>query len=195
MVVLARKLGSAEFCLFRVLAVISTLSIILFQPGLREALVQRKDLNAGQESTCWWISLVLGIGGGGLLFALAPVIARVMAMPPLIFGVRLICIPLFLDCLSVNAIARLQRKLRFGFLASAEVAAVPAFLIVALGLLYPKFAVWSLVDGLAMRVATRAVILLVAAPRPPRARPSGDAISDLHRFAATAWSGNLINAV
>ncbi len=192
MVVLARALGAAEFGLFRVLLVVSMLSSTLLQPGLAEVLVQRKDVNAGHESTCWWISVVLGIAGAGIVYAAAPAIAWLMAMPALTGGVRLICIPLLLDCLSVTSNAYLQRELRFGTLAAADVSAEAAFLITALGLLWTRLAPWSLMAGLAARVATRAIILIVAAPRPPRARPTIAAVRDLRRFAATVWSGSLI---
>ena len=46
MVVLARALGAAEFGVFRVLLVAAVFAITGLQPGLIEALVQRKNLNA-----------------------------------------------------------------------------------------------------------------------------------------------------
>jgi len=193
MVVLARALGAAEFGLFRVVMIVAMLSCVLFQPGLLEALVQRKDVDAGHESTSWWISVGLGIGGVSVLYAAAPAIAWLMAMPRLTEGVRLICLPVLLDCLSVTSNAHLQRELCFGTLAAAEVSAEIAFVVTALGLLWTALASWSLMGGLAARLATRALILLIAAPRAPRQRPSRAAARDLRRFAATVWSGNLVS--
>ena len=195
MVVLARALGAAEFGLFRVLMFVSMFSSALFQPGLTEALVQRRDITLDHESTAWWASVALGFGGASALFALAPLIAWLMAMPALTPGVRLVCLPVFLDCLAVTANASLQREMRFGMLAVADVAAELVFLAVALGLLWTPLRAWSLMAGLAARVASRAVILMVAAPRLPRMRPTIAAMRDLRNFAATVWGGNLLSLV
>jgi O-antigen/teichoic acid export membrane protein len=193
MVVLARALGAAQFGLLRVLMVVGLFATTMLQPGLAQALVQRREINPGHESTAWWVSVGLGCSGAGLLYAGAPLIAWLMAMPALTTGVRLICLPVFLDCLAVTSNAALQRELRFGTLALADVAAEVGFIATALGLLWTSMAQWSLMAGLAVRIATRAIILLIAAPRPPRARPTLAAIRDLRRFAAAVWSGSLIN--
>jgi O-antigen/teichoic acid export membrane protein len=192
MVVLARALGAAEFGLFRVLMIIAMGACLLLQPGLMQALVQRKDLDAHHEATSWWISVGLGIGGVSVLYLIAPGIAWLMAMPRLAAGVRLACVPVFLDCLAVNSTAYLQRELRFGTLAASEVTAEVAFVATSLGLLWTASSSWSLMGGLAARLATRSLIVLIAAPRLPRAWPTLAAARDLRRFAATVWSGSLL---
>ncbi len=195
MVVLARELGAAEFGLFRVLMVVAVFSISGLQPGLTEALVQRKKLSAVQESTAWFISVGLGLIGAAVLYAAAPLIAQLMAMPRLSGGVRLICIPVLLDCVAVTSNAYLQRELRFGTLAAAEVAAEVAFLLTALGLMWTRLASWSLMAGLSARFTIHALVLLSAAPRPPRTWPAIAAVRDLRGFAAGAWGGNLLCTV
>jgi len=195
MVVLARELGAAELGLFRVLLVLVMFSGTALQPGLTEALVQRKNLSPVQESTAWLISVGLGLIGAAALYAGASVIAELMAMPRLSAGVRLICLPVLLDCVAVTSNAYLQRELRFGTLAAAEVAAEVAFLVTALGLLWTRLASWSLMAGLSARFAVRALVMLIAAPRLPRAWPTIDAVRDLRRFAAGVWGGNLLCTV
>jgi O-antigen/teichoic acid export membrane protein len=194
-VVLARALGAAEFGVFRVLLVTGMVSCMALQPGLIEALVQRKNLSAAHESSALFVSAALGLGGAGILYAGAPIIARLMVMPRLTAGVHLICLPIFLDCLAVPSNAYLQRELRFGTLATAEVAAEFAFLITALGLLWTSLSSWSLMAGLTARIATRALFLLIAAPRLPRTWPRFAALRDLHRFAAGVWGGNLLSTI
>lgn len=195
MVVLARALGAAEFGVFRVLLVAGVFAITGLQPGLIETLVQRKNLSAAHESTAWFISVSMGLGGVAVLYAGAPLIARLMVMPRLTAGIHLICLPIFLDCLAVTSSAYLQRELKFGILASAEVAAEVAFFIVALGLLWTTLASWSLMAGLTARMSIRALVLLIAAPRRPRAWPTIAAARDLRRFAASVWGGNVLSTV
>jgi O-antigen/teichoic acid export membrane protein len=195
MVVLARALGAAEFGVFRVLLVAGMFAITGLQPGLIEALVQRKNLSAAHESTAWFISVALGLAGVAVLYASAPLNARLMVMPRLIVGIHLICLPIFLDCLAVTSSAYLQRELRFGMLASAEVAGEVAFFVVALGLLWTTLASWSLMAGLTARMTIRALVLLIAAPRRPRAWPTIAAARELRRFAAGVWGGNIVSTV
>jgi O-antigen/teichoic acid export membrane protein len=195
MVVLARVLGAAEFGVFRVLMVVGMFALTGLQPGVLEALVQRRKLSPVHESTAWFGSVALGLGGVAALYAAAPIIARLMVMPRLTAGVHLICLPIFLDCLAVTSNAYLQRELRFGTLATAEVAAEFAFVIVALGLLWTPLSSWSLMAGLTARMATRALFLLCAAPRFPRAWPTLRAARDLRRFAAGVWGGNILSTV
>jgi len=195
MVVLARVLGAAEFGVFRVLMVVGMFSITALEPGLAEALVQRKNLSVEHESTAWFVIVVLGLGGVCILYGGAWIIARLMLMPRLTSGVRLICLPIFLDCLAVTSNAHLQRELRFGILAAAEVAAEVAFMVTGLALAWSSLASSSLMAALAARMTIRALILLIAAPRLPRAWPTFAAMRDLRRFAATVWAGSMLSVV
>lgn len=195
MVILARALSAAEFGLFKVLMAISLLAMLLIEAGLTEALVQRKDIRAEHESTACWTSLVLALFGSIVLYRCAPLIGRLMAMPMLPAGLRLMCVPIFLDCIAVTSNARLQRELRFGRLAVAEVIAEVGFLAVALTLLWTRLAQWSLVAGLATRFAARAVTVLVAQPCLPTTWPRIWALRDLRRFAAAVWGGSIINII
>src|SRR5689334_14442123 len=110
MIVLARALGAAEFGLLRVLMVVAVFATTGLQPGLTEALVQRKDLNAAHEATAWCISVALGLAGVVGLYAGASIVAELMAMPRLIPGIHLICFAIFLDCAAVTSNASLQRE-------------------------------------------------------------------------------------
>lgn len=192
MVVLARALGAAQFGVFKVLAVICALSGLTTGVGVTEALIQRKELTPDHEATAWWLSLGFAFGTSATLFAAAPWISRVMAMPTLSVGLRVICPAVFLDCICATANAKLQREMRFGVLAIAEVMAEIAFMATALPLLWTTLARWSLMAGLGARLAVRALCLMVAQPVCPRTRPTIEALNDMRRFALTAWSGSLL---
>ncbi len=195
MIVLARALGAAEFGILRVLMVVAAFATTILQPGLTEALVQRKNLNPVHEATAWFVSAVLGLAGALLIYASASIVSEMMLMPRLTSGIRLICAAIFLDCLAVTSNAHLQRELRFGTLAAAEVAAEFAFLATALALLWVGRPRWSLMAGLTARLGIRAIFLLIAAPRPPRTWPTMAALRDLRRFAAGVWGGNIVSII
>jgi polysaccharide transporter, PST family len=192
MIVLARVLRPADFGVFRVLLVVGLFASVGNEAGVPDALIQRKDLRPEHQSTAWWISLAVALATTGILCAAAIPIARIMAMPELAGGIRLICLPILLEGTAVTANARLRRQLNFGALAAADVTAEIAFMAAALILLWRGLLVWSLPGGLAARFAVHAAAVWLADPHPPLGRPRADAARDLSGFASKVVGGRLL---
>ncbi|HZO81755.1 MAG TPA: oligosaccharide flippase family protein [Candidatus Binataceae bacterium] len=193
LMVLARALRPEDFGLLRVLLVITVFAALASEAGVPDAFVQRKQVTDEHEAAAWWLGLGLAVSAAALLYAAAPALAALMKMPRLCEGARLLCLPIVLEGSAVAAGARLRRRLSFGALAAADVAAEVAFLITAMVLLWRGLPMWSLPGALAARLATHALALWVADPQLPRALPSGPAIGDFAPFAATVSGGRLMN--
>ncbi len=192
MIILARQLTPGDFGLFKILLVISVFASVANEAGVPDALIQRKDLRPEHESTAWWMSLGVAALIASALYLGAPLVAFGMAMPRLVFGVRLLCIPLLLEGTVVTASARLRRRLQFGALALADVIAEIVFLAVALIVLWREGAEWSLPAALAARFAAHAVSIWIADPHPAFGLPRLQAARDLARFAASVSGGRLV---
>ncbi len=190
MVVLARILRPEDFGLFRVLIVVSIFVTLVSDVGFPDALVQRKEITPEHESTVWWVSLALAGASASLLYVGAPAIARVMAMPELVAGLRLICLPILLEGSAVTANARLRRRLNFGALAVADVLGEIAFLTVAFILLWTDHPRSSLAGGLAARFATHAIAIWTADGHLSIGMPRVAAVRDLGRFALSVLGAN-----
>ncbi len=143
-VVLARELSPAEFGLLKVLLIVSMFAAIFCESGISDALIQRQHLTAEHIATAWWLSILLAALTVTSLYVGAPIVARVMEMQGLSIGIRLICLPLFLEGTAIVAVAQLSRSLRFGALATADVLAEVAFLSTALTLVWQGHPAWSL---------------------------------------------------
>ena len=194
LIVLARALRPADFGLLKVLTVVSIFGILLAEAGIPEALIQRADLRPEHEVTAWWSTVVIGSGlAAGLYFA-APWLAMIMGTKGLVFGSRLLCVPLLLHGISVCARARLYRELRFGAIAVANVLAEVLFLAVALVLLFEGLPQWSLPAALAARVGTHALVVIAADGRLRLGLPRLRAALDLTSFGGTALAGGLITS-
>lgn len=185
MVILARELMPRDFGVFKVLLIVSVLGILIYEAGVPDALIQRKQITRQHEATAWWISIGLAVISAALLWVGAPIFARTMKMPVLTTGIRLLCIPLLLEGSVVISNARLQRALRFSALAAADVAGEIMFLSVALAALWFGLPIWSLPLALAARLAMHAVAIWIAEPRPLLGKPSASAAHDLWRFATS----------
>lgn len=194
LIFLARALRPSDFGLLKVLAVVSIFCILLAEAGIPEALIQRSDLRREHEVTAWWSTLAITSSlVVGLYFA-APWLASIMGMKGLVFGSRLLCIPLLLHGISVCARARLYRELRFDAIAVANVLAEILFLTVALVLLFKGVPQWSLPAALGARIGTHALVVLAADARLPLGLPRVWAALDLSRFAGTVLAGGVITS-
>lgn len=195
MVVLARALAPADFGLFRVLITITTIVMIINELGVPDTLVQRRQLRPEHEITASWANLAMSAFTATALYMTAPLIARAMAMPALPPPLRLLCIPLAFEGVVSVSVARITRRLEFGILASAEVVAEFAFVIVALALLWLNLPRWSLAGGLAARLCAHALTLFSAEPHLPHGRPSRRVLGELHSFASGVVSGRLLGSI
>ena len=192
MIVLARALRPEDFGLFRILLVVSVIVGLSNQTGIPDALIQRRHITVEHESTAWCLSTVIALAACVTLYTAAPLISAAMAMPGLTGGLRLLCIPLFLEGTAITAGACLQRQLKFGVLAVVDVVAEVVFLLTALTLLWHGKPSWSLPGALAARLATHAVAIWLAAPLFPRVLPTRRAARDLARFTGAVWGGQFI---
>ncbi|MGH8014217.1 MAG: oligosaccharide flippase family protein, partial [Candidatus Binataceae bacterium] len=194
MVVLARELRPEDFGLLKVLLVVSVFATVLCQFGVPDAMIQRKEVSREHEVTAWWLNVLITLIFVGGLYLLAPLIARVMEMSGLTFGIRLMCLPLILEGTSNGANARLRRALRFGAIALADVVGEIGFLSGAFVLLWYGYPEWSLAGGLAVRFALHASTIWIADPEVPIGVPRLSAARDLSRFAMSVCSGRLLIA-
>lgn len=192
MVLLARRLDPNDFGVFRVLLVLCVVVGLINQAGIPEALIQRSELRAAHESVAWWINLGLAASSGSALYAGGALVARFMVMPELAKGMRLLCIPLIIEGSVGTAKARLQRELRFGFLALADILAEVVFMGTALWVLHAGRPVDSLPAALAARFAVHGLTIWIAAGQLPRALPQMSTARDFARFAGAAASAQIV---
>ena len=194
-VALARALTPGDFGLFRILLIVSAFATLFTEAGIPDALIQRDELRPEHESTAFWLTTGFGALVAGALYAGAPVIARLMAMPQLTESARLLCFPILLGATAVTSDARLRRELRFGALAVADVLGEIGFIAAAFWILALGMPLWSLPAGLAARLALRAATLWAADARLPRTAPSVRAAGDFARFASTVCGAKLITSL
>ncbi len=191
-VILARMLRPDDFGVYRILLIVSMFVTLFSEAGIPDALIQRKQLQSSHEATGWWLTVALtGACIAGLYF-LAPSLERLMEMPGMGFGLRLICIPSMLEGASIIANTRLKRQIRFGPLAISEVVAECVFAVVAILLVWLGYPRWSLPGGLAARLSAHAIFILVAEPYVPREMPRAAAARDFGQFATVAFGGRLV---
>ena len=192
LILLARLLLPTDFGILRVLVAITLFATMITTIGLPEALIQRAELTEDHEATGWWMSLGMALTTAVAMYFGAPLIARVMAMPPLAQFIRLLSIPISLSGITVIANARLRRRLQFTAIATADVLAEMGFVATAIALFAMGYARWSLAGGLAARVFIQTLTLSIVERYWPRRIPTMAVARDLMGFASPVLGARLL---
>lgn len=193
-ILFARMLRPSEFGIMKALLAVTLIATIFIQAGIPDALIQRRDLSRDHECAGWWMSLGITIATVAAVYLTATQIAGWMDMPELKSGIRLMCVPIFIEGTSMMSNARLERALRFGALALADVLAEVAFVAGALVLLMIGLPQWSLIGGLAARFAVHGLTVWIADPRICLAPLRLTAVRDLQGFVLSVWGGRIVQA-
>lgn len=188
---LARILSPADFGVLKALLSVTFIALIFVQGGISDALIQRRELTREHECAGWWVNLAVTIATIVVVYLGAGKIADLMEMPALKPGIRLMCVPIFIEGTSMIGSADLERALRFGVLALADVLAEVGFLLGAIVLLFMGLPQWSLIGGLAARFAVHGLTIWTVNPRAYVSFPRPGAVRDLLRFAFSVWGGRI----
>lgn len=191
-VTLSRLLSPTDFGLFAVVMSIVALGELLRDFGLTTASSRAAALTPRVVSTLFYLNSALGLALGLLAFLLAPVVAGVFGQPELEALLRLLSLTFFLNGVSAQFRAEINRHLRFTRLTVVDT--VPVALGLATGI------IWAVIDPsplalAAQQIATAFAGLILAAALagwlPGRAAPLRETRS-LLTFGANLFGTQLL---
>jgi lipopolysaccharide exporter len=168
LVFIARLLSPMDFGVYGMTLVIFAIPEIFASGSLNDALIQRRDLQAGHISSVFMQSLVLaavfwiGINVG------APLIAHAFDHAELVPMIRLFSISLFIGALTSVPAALLQRDLRYSEITLVDVIGTIVAAVVGIILAFTLQSAWALIY---MELARR-VVRLFAFTAMAKWRPS-----------------------
>ncbi len=162
LVVLGRILGPEAFGLLAMMLVVTGFAELLGQMGLSEAIIQHPDPTHKELSSLYW----LNIGLGGLLYVvlllITPLIATLYATPQLKQLLPWVALAFLISPWGTQFKALLQKRLDFKPLAVIEIVAALVGTVLAIGLAWLGYGVWSLVWGqLAQSIVVTLSLVLV----------------------------------
>lgn len=120
-VILARILSPRDYGLLAMVAVILGVADLFRDFGLSSAAIQAKSISNQQRDMLFWLNTALGLCLTLLVFFAAPVIAHLYREPALVPITQALSITFFLNGLSTQYRADLNRALRFGRLALVDI--------------------------------------------------------------------------
>jgi PST family polysaccharide transporter len=188
-VVLARLLSPKDYGLYAMILVICGVGEVFRDFGLSSAAVQAKTVSKAQRDNLFWINTAIGALLSVLLFAGAPLVARLFDEPRLVPVAHLLCVTFLINGMATQYRADLNRQMRFGPLALTDLTAQVVNLAVGISLAAAGATYWALVTSQIAQVSTVLIMLFIFARwlpgRPQRGANMGGFLHFGSNFVAT----------
>lgn len=144
-IIIARILEPYMFGIVGMTVIFTDLAQSILDSGFGSALIQKKDRNEIDYSTCFYFNVVVGLLLYIVLFISAPYIAKFYHTEELINVIRIISIGFVFNSLIISQNAKLSAEFRFKVSAIINVASYLISGVVGIVLAYIGFGVWALV--------------------------------------------------
>lgn len=192
-ILLGRLLLPTDFGLVAMVAVVTNFIALFKDAGLAQATVQREVVSQAQVSCLFWLNAILSTGLAVAVVACAPLLVWFFGDSRLLGLTMVLSVPLVLSGLSLQHRALLQRNMRFGDIARAEVLGMGFGGVIGVACALQGLGVWSLALMQVANVgASSAIIWALADWKPGRlARATG--VCEMLGFGLNLSGFSLVN--
>ena len=164
---LSRLLPPAEFGLLAMVMVFSRFGNLFADMGLSRSLIHKREISIRDTSTVFWSNMLLGFLLALVLASCASSIARFYEEPILATLTCVIALNFVLNALSIIPRTLLERELQFRSLFFIETTATVLSGLIAIGMAFSGFGVWSLVSQFLLRNLFLAILFWLFNPWRP----------------------------
>jgi O-antigen/teichoic acid export membrane protein len=193
-VLLARLLAPEIFGLVAMLMVFMSIADALMDSGFASALIQRKNATLLDQSSVFFFNFVLSFVLAAALCFAAPYIASFYEQPELTALTRGLSLVLVINGFSVVQAALMTRRLDFKRQAVISTGSTLVSGVVALGMAWHGFGVWSLVGQQLSFSLTRGVLYWSLSPWRPGFLFSFRALREMFKFGSGMVASSILNA-
>ena len=166
-IIIARILSPSDYGLIGLITVFISVASVFVSSGLGQALVQRKEINNKDYSTVFFYSIAFSGMIYGILFLIAPYIAKFYNSPILVHIVRVLGLTVIIG--SINGVQRayVQKTMQFRRFFVSTLWGKGISAIIGISLAYAGYGVWALVgQQLSMTITDTTVLWITVKWRP-----------------------------
>lgn len=161
MIIMARVLTPSDYGLVGMVLIFIHIAQSLVDSGFSQALIRMQDRSETDNSTTFYFNIVVGIALYGLLWFLAPVVARFYEEPRLIWITRVICVGIIFNSLAVVQRALLTVDVDFKTQTIASFIAALTAGGVGIVMVYTGWGVWSIVYYHVINLGLNCILLWI----------------------------------
>lgn len=193
--VLARLLSPESFGLIGMMTVFFALAQSLMDSGFKQALIQTQHPTKVQYDSVFWLNIALGLLLYGLLFLGAPYIATFYKQEELTGLIRWAGLIVPINAFQIVQTARMSRELNFKLQTQITIPAVLISGMVAIGMAYTNWGVWSLIAKMLAFASASSSIYWILGKYKPSLQFSWREIKPLFQFGYKLTLAGLLNTL
>lgn len=191
--ILTRLLAPEDFGLIAIAWTIVTLTYVLADMGLATYIIQAEKVTRDNLSTAFWVSLIVGAALGGVIFAVAPLLASLLDVPTAVPILQSMSGLILVIAASAVPLALLRRRMAFRTLAVQEVAGALVAQVVAIVAAFAGLGVWALVLQMLVGQVLTSALQWISARWLPTRDFSRDEFRVMIRFGVQVVGNGLVS--
>ena len=193
--VIARILDPKDFGLIGMLTIFLAVAQSLIDSGFSQALIRKQNRTEVDNSTVFYFNIVVSLLLYGVLYAVAPWVARFYEEPQLAELMRVLCI-----IVVVNSFAVVQRAIftsSINFKTQAKASFISALISGCVGIYLAKvgYGVWTLVYQQLLNAAINTLLLWIYSSWRPIFVYSWQSFRELFAFGSKLMASGLIDTI
>lgn len=194
-IAIARILSPEDYGIVGMTAIFMSVAQTLLDSGFGSALIQKKDRNERDYSTCFYFNVVAGFVLYGLFFLASPYIAEFYRVPLLTPVCRVVGLAFLLNSLIVSQTARLTAELKFKPLSVVSLVTYLVTGLLGIAMALKGWGVWALVFQTVGGALFRLVLIEVYTRWIPRGGFSRESFRYLFSFGSKILCSSMVNTV
>lgn len=195
-VVLANILTPEEFGLVGVLLIFQAFATILTDSGFGAALLREKLPTQADYSTVFWFNLLVSVGIYALLFAAAPLIARIFQGQQVLVPMsKVMFLTFVINGAAIVQVNRLMKRMEVKMIAVANTAGLTLSGIAAIWLALRGAGAWALVWQNIILASVKTLILWVTGNWRPSLCFSRESMRKIRAVGISVLSSSMLNTI
>lgn len=193
MLAIARILSPADYGLVGMLSIFMAIAQCLIDSGFSNALIRKQDRTDVDNNTVFYFNLVVSLGLYGILFTIAPWVADFYNEPILKDLMRVLCVTVIINSLSVVQRADYTSRLDFKTQARASFTAAVVSGGLGIFLAIKGFGVWTIVWQQITSAAVSTLLLWTFASWYPKLEYSWKSFRELFGYGSKLMLSGLLD--
>lgn len=194
-IALARILTPSEYGIVGILYVFIAVSMVFIDSGFTKALIQKKNRTENDISTVFLFNVAISLVAYGILFIIAPVIAKFYQITELTWLLRVLSISLVINALFTVPITLYTIKLDFKSLTKINFIAAILSGSIAYYMALEGYGVWALVGLTISRSIAIFILTWLLSEWKPNWVFSKSSLKELFSFGSNLLVSSLINVI
>ena len=194
-IAIARILAPQDYGIIGMTTIFFAVAATFIDSGFGSALIQKKDRNETDYSTCFYFNILVGISIYAILWFASPAIAKFYRTPVLCDVTRVLGLTMLINSLSISQTAKMTAEMRFREMAIITIVTQTVTGLIGLYLAYIGWGVWALVFQQLTSCVARLIMMEIFLKWYPRLVFSFSSFKHMFSYGSKILCSGLINTI